>query len=213
MPTTPIRSHRHKSITQPFLLDLFTQTGSSYTLENVSRLFPIHSSLPPLPDSPSPSPNILSLPPLPDSPTPPGRSDQSLIKLLTMSIKQKRSLDPLKTSPTSLSPKSIDTISDLTSGFLNLKLNTETSVPCIALENLSQTNTTETKPNIKPLTCIAQYTMASPQILTPDQYALHEIDQATKNLNNYIKFSPLEKDGSNFIEWKKNTSRAMKAML
>lgn len=54
--------------------------------------------------------------------------------------------------------------------------------------------------------------MSSP-MSTPDQYALHEIDQATKHLSTYTKFSTLEKDGSNFIEWKKNTSRAMKSML
>lgn len=43
--------------------------------------------------------------------------------------------------------------------------------------------------------------------------AIQEIDRASKKLLNYTTFTHLEKDGSNFIAWKKNTSRAMKALL
>ncbi|EGG08924.1 uncharacterized protein MELLADRAFT_104671 [Melampsora larici-populina 98AG31] len=43
--------------------------------------------------------------------------------------------------------------------------------------------------------------------------ALQEINRANKNLANNINFTNLSKDGSNFIVWKNNASRAMKALL
>lgn len=43
--------------------------------------------------------------------------------------------------------------------------------------------------------------------------ALQEINRANKKLLININFTHLSKDGSDFIEWKKNTSRAMKALL
>lgn len=43
--------------------------------------------------------------------------------------------------------------------------------------------------------------------------ALQEIDRANKKLMININFTHLAKDGSNFVEWKKNTSRAMKSLL
>lgn len=48
---------------------------------------------------------------------------------------------------------------------------------------------------------------------TQETCALQEIDRANKHLLNTINFTHLAKDGLNFILWKKNVNRAMKALL
>lgn len=46
-----------------------------------------------------------------------------------------------------------------------------------------------------------------------DRFAMEEINQATKVMANVTTFPPLSDDGSNFVQWKKNTARAMKELV
>lgn len=120
-------------------------------------------------------------------------------------------------SSNSSSPRSIGTLSNLAKGLSNLHLDNKTCVPHATTSQSSYPQPLSEipydLPNMQSWTKHEKIGDMSSPMSTLDQYALHKIDQATKNLNAYTKFSSLEKDGSNFIEWKKNTSRAMKAML
>ncbi|KAH9814111.1 hypothetical protein DFH28DRAFT_1169111 [Melampsora americana] len=128
-------------------------------------------------------PNLSLLPPLPASPV------------------EEKSTPLEDTSATDSEVTSPGTISELAIGILNIDIES----------NSSEQTPGSIRNNIKMVSPIAENT--SPVMSTAEQYELLEINQGNKLLMNNIKFDHLKKDGSNFVEWKKNTVRAMKASI
>ncbi|EGF96942.1 uncharacterized protein MELLADRAFT_70324 [Melampsora larici-populina 98AG31] len=130
-------------------------------------------------------------------------------------------IEPTSTPIENVSP--ISTISELASGFAGLNFESNTPIPTntrpISLlyypSSLSETpfRTSETIFQPDPVRPVRPVTMSIPSTLTPEQCALDEINQSIRNIGNNIQFPHLEKNGSNFIDWKKSTVRAMKAMI
>lgn len=157
-------------------------------------------------------PDLIHLPPIPDSPILP--ESKPLTSDLDLYADSSVELPASKLK--SLSTKSTNTLLDLIEDLKKLNLNDHTFVSSIPPLRFSYPAPLPETPFYRPMTAFHSSISQSSNMsfsMTPDQFALHEIDHASKNLGNHTKFPCLEKDGSNFIEWKKNTGRAMKAML
>ncbi|EGF96946.1 uncharacterized protein MELLADRAFT_70322 [Melampsora larici-populina 98AG31] len=200
-PSPPYTSDLHPSTPQKRIEDVVLTTTS----KPVSH-FPDLSTLPPLPNSPI-SPLSLELNTLYDT------------NLPELSLTSAHPIEHTSLPIESLSPTSIGTISDLASGFALLNFDsiandshvtrTVASYPTPLPETPFYCSNTIFEPD--PVRPVKPSDMSTP--MTPDQFALDEINQSIKNVGNNINFPHLEKNGSNFVDWKKDTVRAMKAMI
>ncbi|KAH9810420.1 hypothetical protein DFH28DRAFT_1132234 [Melampsora americana] len=207
--TSPPSHHSHTSespiteLTKPEFLVL--TVPFSFT-------FPNPSTLPPLPPSPLSLPDLNTLPPSPASP-----NILPVIPLESTSPSDTVSFPvPFATPDPWLSPHSVSELIPAVS-----RLNLETTSTYVPLRStttflsIAYTPFTSQPTVFNPTPFIPKKmsTTVSPSNAAAKALAMNMIDRANKHLANEIKFDHLEKDGSDFIKWKKNTARAMKALL